>query len=110
MGPTPCTSGDARPECRTVVPPAPACSPLRRGTSRANTIRGTAVSERIRGLASNEVIRGLGGDDCLDGGADNDTITSRDGLRETIRCGPGRDRITADRSDRLIGCERITRR
>jgi hypothetical protein len=45
------------------------------------------------------------GTDAFDAGAGDDTIEARDRRRETIRCGSGRDR-----NDRLIGCERVTRR
>jgi hypothetical protein len=44
------------------------------------------------------------------GGWEDRTIDARDRRRETIRCGSGRDRVAADRNDRLIGCERVTRR
>jgi hypothetical protein len=44
------------------------------------------------------------------GGA-NDRINSRDKRRETVRCGKGkRHRVTADRKDKLRGCERVRRR
>jgi hypothetical protein len=43
-------------------------------------------------------------------GTGNDKVNSRDKRRETVRCGKGkRDRVTADRSDRLIGCDRRAR-
>ena len=46
----------------------------------------------------------------LRGGSGRDTITSRDGVRETVNCGSGRDSVLADRTDRLTGCERVRRR
>ena len=39
-----------------------------------------------------------------------DTIFARDGERDTIDCGAGRDKVTADRVDRVKNCERVTRR
>ena len=43
------------------------------------------------------------------GGAGNDTVTSRDKVRETIRCGAGIDTATIDRQDVAIGCEVVRR-
>jgi Tol biopolymer transport system component len=37
--------------------------------------------------------------------AGNDYINARDGRRETIDCGAGRDTVIADRIDRLLNCE-----
>jgi RTX calcium-binding nonapeptide repeat (4 copies) len=94
-----------------------------------------ALCDRLLGLAGNDALLGHAGDDCLSGGrgsdrlgggpgddrlrggpgrdafsggAGNDTLGSRDGLRDgPLRTGT-HDRVTADRSDRLIGCERVT--
>ena len=41
------------------------------------------------------------------GGAGRDNITSRNGIREIVSCGPGRDQVRADQDDRLRGCERV---
>ena len=38
------------------------------------------------------------------GGAD--AVNVANGRRDVVRCGPGRDRVSADRADKLIGCER----
>jgi Ca2+-binding RTX toxin-like protein len=122
------------------APPGPlpgACANLRTGTAGRDTLTGAAFGDRLRGLAGNDVLAGLAGDDCLSGGAGNDRlrggagndrlsggagndrlrggagndrINARDGRRETVRCGGGKDRVSADRSDRTIGCERIARR
>lgn len=60
----------------------------------------------IRGTASSDVIDGTGaGGDVILAGAGNDTIHARNGHRDTVDCGPGRDTVWADRSDRLRGCE-----
>jgi hypothetical protein len=42
-------------------------------------------------------------------GAGNDTIDARDGQRDVIDCGSGRDSVTADANDRLVSCERVKR-
>jgi hypothetical protein len=80
------------------------------GNARANRLTGTARAERIDGKGGNDRIDGKGGKDVLIGGTGNDTILAADGIAETINCGRGRDRVTADRSDKLTGCERVTRR
>ena len=47
------------------------------------------------------------GNDRLLGGAGNDSIKARDGQRDTIDCGPGRDIAIVDRLDRATHCEVI---
>ncbi len=91
------------------------CSNLIRGNRKPNRLVGTKRSDRILGRGGNDRIRGRAGDDCLvggkgadrvSGGAGDDSINSRDGRRETVRCGAGTDRVRADPTDRLKGCER----
>jgi Ca2+-binding RTX toxin-like protein len=53
---------------------------------------------------------GGSGKDTFDAGAGNDVVNSRDGVRETIVCGSGRDKLIADRLDIARGCESISRR
>ena len=49
--------------------------------------------------------------DLLDGGPGNDTINARDGARDTIRCGAGKDTVAADKKDIIArGCEKVVRR
>ena len=50
------------------------------------------------------------GNDIVTGGSGNDAISVRDGRRDRVNCGRGRDRVRADRRDRLRGCERVRRR
>ncbi len=107
---------------------AGACANVQTGGPGPNRLTGLALGDRLVGLGGNDVLIGLAGDDCLiggtgndtlnggpgsdrfDGGAGDDTINSRDGRRETVSCGLGReDRVTADRLDRLVGCEIIRR-
>src|SRR5437763_632595 len=61
------------------------------GSDRGETIRGTSRAERSVAFGG------------------NDRISSANGVAETVRCGSGRDMVRADRSDRLIGCERVKR-
>jgi len=71
---------------------------------------GGAGNDRVAGGGGPDAITGGPGKDRLLGGAGRDSIKSRDSRRDTVRCGPGRDRVTADRRDRVRGCERISRR
>lgn len=94
-----------------------------RGRGASDCIAGSAGPDRIWGNAGNDVILGDdqaplalgkpggdrivpgGGRDYVDAGGGNDLIISRDGRPDTVDCGPGRDRVVADRADRLSGCE-----
>ena len=42
-------------------------------------------------------------------GGGNDTISARDGARDTIDCGGGIDKVTADRTDTVQNCEYVKR-
>jgi hypothetical protein len=106
------------------------------GTSAGDTIFGRGGNDRIRGLGGDDCLFGEGGRDVLrgdagadllsggrgaddlnggagrdtvKGGAGADRIGTRDGVRDTIVCGPGRDTVRADRTDKASGCERIRR-
>ena len=76
-------------------------------------------NDRLRGAAGNDRLTGLYGRDDLDGeagrdrysaGAGNDKVSARDGVREIVDCGPGRDTAQVDRIDRVRRCERVRRR
>ena len=47
--------------------------------------------------------------DVIVAGAGNDLIDANDGHTDRVDCGPGRDTVWADRSDRLTGCEIVHR-
>jgi hypothetical protein len=61
--------------------------------------------DKLSGGKGNDTLVGNGGKDALAGGPGNDTINSRDGVSELVKCGPGRDRVKADKTDRLSSCE-----
>lgn len=65
------------------------------------TIAGTPHADVIQGTP-------LWGDVIL-GGRGNDRIHANDGHTDRVDCGPGRDTVWADRSDRLTGCEIVHR-
>jgi hypothetical protein len=71
---------------------------------------GGAKADELHGDAGNDQLVPGTGRDRVWGGAGNDTISARDGARDVIACGTGLDRVTADRRDRLRGCERVSRR
>jgi Tol biopolymer transport system component len=89
------------------------------GTRHADTVCGLAGddflsgdegADRIRGGAGNDRIFDYGGKDRLEGGSGNDVISARDGRRDVVVGGPGRDSARVDRIDRVIGVEEVTRR
>jgi len=107
---------------------APSCK-VRRGSALANRLMGTRSCDRLFGMSGADFINGRQGADVIDGGAGNDRliggpgrdqirggagndkILARDGARDRITCGPGRDIVTVDRVDRVTrDCERVLRR
>jgi Tol biopolymer transport system component len=74
-------------------------------------ISGNSGADNIKGNSGADRINGGSGGDRLSGGIGNDRISARDGRRDRITCGKGRDSVTADRSDRVSrDCERVRRR
>lgn len=71
---------------------------------------GGRKADALYGNAGNDQLFPSSGRDRVLGGAGDDVISARDGSRDTIECGPGSDRVSADRIDRLRGCERAARR
>jgi len=110
-------------------PPAANCedAPALRLTDGPDSFTGTPAADRVRGAKGDDTIRGRGGNDCLAGsrgrdrvlgghgrdrlrgGRGADVIRARDGERDIVRCGRGReDRATVDALDRVRGgCERV---
>ena len=85
------------------------------GRAGADCLEGRAGNDRLVGGKGKDRLTGGAGRDRLNGGAARDafsggrgadTINSRDGRRETVDCGKGRDAVTADAVDRLRSCER----
>jgi Ca2+-binding RTX toxin-like protein len=69
---------------------------------------GGADADRLYGEGGKDRIIGGDGRNHIDGGAGNDSIDSRNGETDRVICGTGRDKVTADRADRLNGCERVS--
>jgi Ca2+-binding RTX toxin-like protein len=75
------------------------------GSSRDRLDAGTG-NDRIAGNSGNDVLRAGKGRDRIWGGSGNDRIVTRDGRRDRVDCGRGKkDRVRADRADRLRRCE-----
>jgi RTX calcium-binding nonapeptide repeat (4 copies)/BNR repeat-like domain len=99
------------------------------GPARPATIRGTLGPDRLVGTADRDVIfgragadrlDGRGGADLLDGGPGRDLLlggsgddrvaAEYDGSRDTVRCGAGRDVVTAELTDGVgPNCETVSR-
>lgn len=77
------------------VPEIPGCTLV--GSRRGDTIAGTAGADVVCGLAGDDRLWGASGRDVLDGGTGDDTINARDGRRDVVRGGDGRDTAQIDR-------------
>ena len=85
------------------------------GKARNDCLSGGAGNDRLSGGSGRDRLSGGGGIDRLSGGggrnsysagAGNDAVNSANRKTETVNCGSGRrDRVRADASDRLRGCE-----
>jgi len=69
---------------------------------------GGSADDLLEGGAGNDRIDGGRGNDTIKGGGRDDNITARDGDRDQIRCGSGKDRVEADLRDVVIACEVAT--
>jgi len=69
-------------------------------------IDGGGGRDRLLGGPQADYLEGGGGADRIRGLGGADSIEVRDGVRDRADCGPGNDLVTADRADRLRGCER----
>ena len=79
------------------------------GTAAADELTGTPKADALDGLGGRDRIAGGRGADLLLGGAGRDVLFARDGTRDRVRCGPGRDVARVDQRDRVRGCERVLR-
>jgi metallophosphoesterase (TIGR03767 family) len=80
------------------------------GSRKADKLRGSRESDLIVARGGKDKIRPRGAGDCVFAGRGADRINARDGLRDRIRCGRGRDVAHVDRRDRVKGCERVVRK
>ena len=75
-----------------------------------DTLRGDSGDDALAGGPGNDTLSGGGGRNGYSAGSGNDTVEARNRQRERVDCGPGRDKATVDRSDRVRRCERTRRR
>lgn len=79
------------------------------GGSGNDVLRGEAGADRLTGGRGADLLVGGPGLNAYDAGPGADQVDARNGLRELVRCGSGRDRARVDRRDRVSGCERVIR-
>jgi uncharacterized repeat protein (TIGR01451 family) len=71
---------------------------------------GGRKADQLSGGPGNDQLLPSSGRDRVFAGLGDDVIAARDGARDVIFCGPGNDRVVADRIDVLRGCEQRSRR
>ena len=119
--PTVTTATTPRPGTKTPSPPTrnPVPRNIENGTARADQIKGTSGADRCSAGKGNDVIHAGGGKSAstpaqastIYAGAGNDVIYTRDGQRDVVDCGPGRDTVYADKKDVIArNCEVVYRR
>ena len=79
------------------------------GTGRGDTIDARGGNDRIYSFAGNDVLTGGPGADRIEAGSGNDLVRVRDGRRDVVGCGPGRDTAVVDSGDVVRGCEVVRR-
>jgi len=80
------------------------------GTACADVLRGRGGADTLLGRGGADILYGGTGRDVVDAGAGDDTVFARDGARDTVRCGGGKDSVLADRVDKVSAdCETIRR-
>lgn len=72
-------------------------------------VYGGRGSDHIAGMDGADLISGGSGSDDIGAGEGNDHLLVRDGWKDTVRCGGGRDSVKADGLDRLLDCEQVRR-
>ena len=71
---------------------------------------GGSGHDRLRGDAENDKLYAGSGQDIVESGSGNDISYTRDGARDVLRCGRGRDVAYVDRADRVArDCEVVRR-
>ncbi len=77
------------------------------GGTGSDRLLGGGGADRIDDAPSAYAYGGLSaGTNHVWAGPGADAVNVANGRRDIVRCGPGHDRVSADRDDKLIGCER----
>jgi YVTN family beta-propeller protein len=74
-----------------------------------DTLNGGNGTDKLVGGSGDDTLIGGSGIDQFTAGEGNDVIYARDGTKETINCGPGKDTATVDAADVVKGCEIVKR-
>jgi Ca2+-binding RTX toxin-like protein len=81
------------------------------GNAGRDRLFGNQGDDRLYGGGGRDRMRGGAGRNVYRAGAGSDRVFARNGKRDRIWCGKGRDRVAADDNDRVAGdCERVRRR
>jgi Ca2+-binding RTX toxin-like protein len=79
------------------------------GDAGNDRLYGEGGYDRLTGGLGKDQLFGGPGVNSYDAGRGNDYVDARNGRREQVRCGPGRDRARVDRRDRVRSCEKVSR-
>ncbi len=79
------------------------------GDKGRDRIAGGRGDDLVAGRNHRDRLKGGPGHDLIKGGSGSDRINSRDGERDVVNCGGGRDAAAVDRRDEVKGCERAVR-
>lgn len=82
---------------------------LLNASSGDDRMNGDAGADKLNGGNGNDDITPGAGKDKVASQGGDDEISARDGERDTIDCGAGRDKVTADRTDQVKNCEFVKR-
>ena len=64
----------------------------------------------LDGGRGNDRLTGNAAKNSYKGGAGNDSVNAKNGVKESIDCGAGtKDSASADRTDKVKGCEKVKR-
>ncbi len=77
------------------------------GGSGNDRLWGGPGADRLFGHGGRDRLTGGPGRDELDGGNGADNLLTRDGRRDRVNCGAGRDRARVDAKDRVHACEAL---
>lgn len=79
------------------------------GGTGGDQLGGGRGNDRLTGGSGGDVLVDREGFNAFDAGRGNDYVNARNGIRELVLCGRGRDRALVDRRDRVRSCERLSR-
>jgi Ca2+-binding RTX toxin-like protein len=77
------------------------------GRGDVDRLSGRGGDDRLIGDARGDLLNGGAGEDRLRGEQGTDRLRARDGQRDEVNGGPGRDKARADRKDRIRNVERV---